>query len=536
MYISNSTGGLMLQTMLYLANQTSRAAVNTLVDLPPSQKSDVNEVKCYGVYGCFPLDGPWTTPTRQINVHPHKPSQIEPHFTLHTRRSLDQPKFIDLNDPEAVTHLGINPEGKIFLISHGYIENGLVEWMKDMAKALLHSEEEGNAAVILIDWGGGSNPPYVQAVANIRLVGAIAAHVIHMIYEELHLPDLRNVHFIGHSLGSHLAGYAGYHLQRDFGLKLGRITGLDPAGPLFADTESIVRLDRSDADFVDAIHTDANPFLKGGLGIFQRVGHVDFYPNGGSENPGCDVRLQDYMKGRKSSVFLSMQEFLSCNHIRSYQYFTESVLSKCPFLGITCESYEAFKEGMCARCNEDGQLCMRMGFHTYTDYKELSAAGALEANKPPVLYLTTADKRPFCRNHYKITVRVSGHDESTMHGGEIGTISVRLHSKTHGKKSNAERIRFSQKAMYFEPGFEYSAMVSGRDVPDPAQHASVFWEYQTNFLNPLTWRILASPRIYLDYVIIESLEHPDMQLQLCPLKENPVISGTENIMQEKYCQ
>lgn len=32
-------------------------------------------------------------------------------------------------------------------------------------------------------------------------------------------------HIIGHSLGAHLAGYAGYHLRTDFRLKLGRITG-----------------------------------------------------------------------------------------------------------------------------------------------------------------------------------------------------------------------------------------------------------------------------------------------------------------------
>ncbi|XP_054729553.1 pancreatic triacylglycerol lipase [Anastrepha obliqua] len=535
MYISNSTGGLMLQTMLYLANQTSRAAVNTLVDLPPAQKSDLNNVRCYGVYGCFPLDGPWTTETRQINVHPQKPSEIEPHYTLYTSRSMKNPKFIDLNDPEAITQMGINPVGKIFFISHGYLENGNIDWMRELCKTLLHSEAEGDAAVVLIDWGGGSSPPYVQAVANIRLVGAITAHVIHMIYEELHLPNLRNVHVIGHSLGSHLAGYAGYHLQQDFNLKLGRITGLDPAAPLFSETEPIVRLDRSDAEFVDAIHTDANPLMKGGLGIYQRVGHVDFYPNGGSDNPGCDVRLHDYMKGRSSSVLTSMQEFLSCNHIRSYHYFTESVESECPFMGISCESYEAFKAGLCGRCDEDGQVCMRMGHHTYTDYKELSAAGLIDTQKPPVLYLMTGDKKPFCRYHYRITVRVSGHDQSSMHGGEIGTISVRLHSSTNSKKP-ADSVRFSEKAMYFEPGFEYSAMVLGKQMRNPVPRASVYWEYQTNFLNPLTWRILSSPRIYLDYIIIESLENPDMQLQLCPLNQNAVISGVENIMQEKYCK
>ena len=29
------------------------------------------------------------------------------------------------------------------------------------------------------------------------------------------------------------------------------------------------------------IHTDSKGFYKGGLGMEQAVGHVDFYPNGG---------------------------------------------------------------------------------------------------------------------------------------------------------------------------------------------------------------------------------------------------------------
>lgn len=54
--------------------------------------------------------------------------------------------------------------------------------MPELCQMLLRYEPEGQAAVILIDWGNGSSPPYVQAVANIRLVGAITAHVMHMIY------------------------------------------------------------------------------------------------------------------------------------------------------------------------------------------------------------------------------------------------------------------------------------------------------------------------------------------------------------------
>lgn len=72
------------------------------------------------------------------------------------------------------------------------------------------------------------------------------------------MKNLDNVHMIGHSLGAHLSGYAGTVLQVDFGLKLGRITGLDPAEPHFAQTEAIVRLDTTDAKYVDIVSISFN--------------------------------------------------------------------------------------------------------------------------------------------------------------------------------------------------------------------------------------------------------------------------------------
>lgn len=49
-----------------------------------------------------------------------------------------------------------------------------------MALALISREKD--ATVISVDWGGGSSPPYAQAASNIRLVGSMTAHVIHLIY------------------------------------------------------------------------------------------------------------------------------------------------------------------------------------------------------------------------------------------------------------------------------------------------------------------------------------------------------------------
>ena len=43
--------------------------------------------------------------------------------------------------------------------------------------------------------------------------------------------------------------------------------GLDPAGPYFDNTDPSVRLDPTDARFVDVIHTDGTHNLLLGLGI-----------------------------------------------------------------------------------------------------------------------------------------------------------------------------------------------------------------------------------------------------------------------------
>ena len=67
-----------------------------------------------------------------------------------------------------------------------------------------------------------------------------------------------------------------------------RITGLDPAGPLFEQTTSAVRIDRSDCSFVDIIHTNGGNEDAGFLGMNAAVGHSDFFPNGGHQQPKCN--------------------------------------------------------------------------------------------------------------------------------------------------------------------------------------------------------------------------------------------------------
>lgn len=93
-----------------------------------------------------------------------------------------------------------------------------------------------------------------------------------------------NIHILGHSLGAHIAGFVGSNLDG----KIARITGMDPARPDFEAPHLRApkdRLDTSDAKFVDVIHTCA-----GTAGFVRPLGHVDFYPNGGSfRQPGCPI-------------------------------------------------------------------------------------------------------------------------------------------------------------------------------------------------------------------------------------------------------
>jgi len=59
-------------------------------------------------------------------------------------------------------------------------------------------------------------------------------------------------------------------------------TGLDPTIFFYMGKNASRDLDKSDAHFVDILHTGA-----GILGQWGPNGHADFYINGGSSQPGC---------------------------------------------------------------------------------------------------------------------------------------------------------------------------------------------------------------------------------------------------------
>jgi len=97
---------------------------------------------------------------------------------------------------------------------------------------------------------------------------------------------LETLHLIGFSLGAHVVGNAGATIPS---ARVNRITGLDPAWPDFSLGEVDKRLDSTDANFVDIIHTKSGHLYEGGLSFLPPIGHVDFYPNGGRQQIGCNM-------------------------------------------------------------------------------------------------------------------------------------------------------------------------------------------------------------------------------------------------------
>ena len=165
--------------------------------------------------------------------------------------------------------------------------------------------------------------------------------------------------------------------------KVGRISGLDPADPNFQGQSNAAKLDKSDADFVDVIHSDANSFLIGdGMGTSDPSGHVDFWPNGGERQPHCFHLFKD----SETRHYGDKGGQIACDHGAAVSYYRESINSDCSFTAKPCSSYNRYLSGKCDSCL--GNPCPIMGYraiefkaYNYHNFK---------------LFLKTSKKSPYC--------------------------------------------------------------------------------------------------------------------------------------------
>lgn len=277
---------------------------------------------------------------------PQSPAKVKPQFLLYSNKATGSDKLLFETglDPAGFAKLGtmVNRGHKLYFVVHGFLSSAKTPWMLDMKNEIL--SQEPNVGVVLVDWsaGCGSLLGYSTAAANTRVVARSLAFLVKTL-SDAGVISPKDVHYIGHSLGGQTGGFFGQDVKMLTGQLVGRITGLDPAGPQFESRG--VHLKPDDAVFVDVLHTSTGSgwtdIVAGHLGMQSSCGHVDFYPNGGRQQPGC-------------------WHFTSCSHSKSTEYYSESVYS-CQYPTRSCPSYEAYVSGACNPTCQDGEKCGRMG-------------------------------------------------------------------------------------------------------------------------------------------------------------------------------
>lgn len=275
--------------------------------LPNQDKPTVSQI-CYKYLDCFnkiPID--------KVAQDPRK---LKTEFKITNGRNQDviipfeekiacDSKRCDLYpyDLGLISKIKFDPHARTIIISPGYQSSRFADWQESIKDSWLKLEKVN---VIVVSWSGGNAGLYNAAVAN---SWTVARQITVLLY---YLAKLANcdltdrwfsekIYLVGHSLGAHISSYVG----DDFAGQIGRITGLDPAGPQFSSFSNQFKLDKSDARLVDTLHTNGGDLSTThfAFGLDQPVGHVDLYVNNGRHQPQCQ------------------SDMLGCSHQLAYELY-----------------------------------------------------------------------------------------------------------------------------------------------------------------------------------------------------------------------
>jgi pimeloyl-ACP methyl ester carboxylesterase len=311
--------------------------------------------RCCPPYGCFNDNPPFNNmplPTCPQNCSPALSYLM---FTR-TNRNAGQTVSDTVVPPAYVA------SRRTVFCAHGWNSNGNSAWLTEMKNAFLDREDIN---VVIVNWGGcAQNLNYNQAASDTRSTGRYTAAVIGRLLQVAGSSAAR-MWCVGHSLGSHVCGHTG--MSQSAAQRLGRVTGMDPAGPLFeGNNDKTIGLNPTSAGFVDVLHTDCTDAAS--LGTRRDVGHVDFYPNGGGSQPGC---------GNSNS----------CSHSRAYQFMIESIKRDCFHATQRCTNFNNLP-GSCSACGGCGAFpCAYMGY-----------AAESSCNRTGLYYLQVTAGVPYCLN------------------------------------------------------------------------------------------------------------------------------------------
>lgn len=270
---------------------------------------------------------------------------------------------------EELEENGFNRDAPVSFLIHGFTSGyPLQSWMTAMVEAYTIDERMKDAQtgynnnrrnsnlvshnLFIVNWNYAARGPilYPRAVANIVPVSRfISEFVNRKLLEEARIPP-RQIQLVGHSLGAHLAGFVGKATTQ----KVGRIFGLDPAGPCFGSFSGALypsdkRLSPDDAEEVISIHTN-----YGLLGIEAPVGRYSVYVEGGKEQADCGT----FKEFAWNSLSWDGPNFdkVACSHSRAPALLTYELSTSrrdnCQLVAYECDSWEAFKDGFCGICDK----------------------------------------------------------------------------------------------------------------------------------------------------------------------------------------
>lgn len=162
-------------------------------------------------------------------------------YTSHAYHKID----VRTDPPEQFLSTVCAKKPLLKLIVHGFSErwNMSVRWnwvepMKnEMLKKTDLNPEAHSVCVIVVDWeelakGGDLVANYWRAISNMRVAAEFMTSYFHRAgLDSDH--KAKNMHCIGFSLGCHMCSILYKVYKEKYGVKPGRITGLDPAGPFF---------------------------------------------------------------------------------------------------------------------------------------------------------------------------------------------------------------------------------------------------------------------------------------------------------------
>ncbi|CAH0380980.1 unnamed protein product [Bemisia tabaci] len=293
--------------------------------ISPSKGKKLDEERCFGELGCFPMKSPWTSNLRPF-PQPMTPDEIQPQLIFYSRDNPEVGQVVQVWPNISTNGLKFDPKRPYTtFMTHGFASNCNTTWIQHLKDNYL---KQRDANVFLVDWNKGANLlNYLQVASNTRVVGAAVSRFVKYLREEKGVKP-GQIHLIGHSLGSHISSYVAKSNP-----KISVLTALDPAQPGFEGSPAAVRLDKSDAEFVEVVHTSGRPFIPLlGFGFITTVGHVDFYFNGGALQPKCKIPPFDSVNITSISDLVLvpvevLSEWVGCSHNLAHEYYSEAILT-----------------------------------------------------------------------------------------------------------------------------------------------------------------------------------------------------------------